>query len=98
SYHFPPFPTRRSSDLPNPSVLRLLKPDLEKYDAAIFSSATYAPAEIRFRKLTVAPPAIDPLSPKNRDVSEGERKAILSRFEFDRSEEHTSELQSRGHL
>src|SRR5205807_2373970 len=34
-------------------------------------------------KLVVAPPAIDPLSPKNRDVSESERKAILSRFEFD---------------
>jgi len=33
--------------------------------------------------LVVAPPAIDPLSPKNRDVSESERKAILSRFEFD---------------
>jgi len=68
---------------PNPSVLRLLKPYLEKYDAAIFSSATYVPSEVRFRQLTVAPPAIDPLSPKNRDVSEGEKKAILSRFEFD---------------
>jgi len=68
---------------PNRSVLRLLQPYLEKYDAAIFSAASYAPAEVRFRKLVVAPPAIDPLSPKNRDVSEAERKAILSRFEFD---------------
>jgi len=68
---------------PNRSVLRLLQPYLEKYDAAIFSGASYAPAEVKFRKLVVAPPAIDPLSPKNRDVSEGERKAILSRFEFD---------------
>src|SRR2546421_12559168 len=68
---------------PNPSVLRLLKPYLEKYDAAIFSAATYAPSDVKFRKLVVSPPAIDPLSPKNRDVSEGERKAILSRFEFD---------------
>ena len=68
---------------PNRSVLRLLQPYLEKYDAAIFSAASYAPAEVRFRKLVVAPPAIDPLSPKNRDVSESERKALLSRFEFD---------------
>src|SRR5207247_1090331 len=68
---------------PNRSVLRLLQPYLEKYDAAIFSAASYAPAEVRFRKLVVAPPAIDPLSPKNRDVSESEWKAILSRFEFD---------------
>src|SRR5213596_3632016 len=70
---------------PNRSVLRLLQPYLEKYDAAIFSATSYAPAEVRFRKLVVAPPAIDPLSPKNRDVSESERKAILSRFEFDRT-------------
>src|SRR5438132_1412185 len=55
---------------PNRSVLRLLQPYLEKYDAAIFSAASYAPAEVRFRKLVVAPPAIDPLSPKNRDVRE----------------------------
>ena len=68
---------------PNRSVLRLLQPYLEKYDAAIFSAATYAPSDVKFRKLVVSPPAIDPLSPKNRDVSEGERKAILSRFEFD---------------
>src|SRR5437660_1680287 len=68
---------------PNRSVLRLLQPYLEKYDAAIFSAASYAPAEVRFRKLVVAPPAIDPLSPKKRDVSESERKAILSRFEFE---------------
>src|SRR6267378_2393489 len=68
---------------PNRSVLRLLQPYLEKYDAAIFSAASYAPAEVKFRKLVVSPPAIDPLSPKNRDVSEGEKKAILSRFEFD---------------
>ena len=68
---------------PNRSVLRLLQPYLEKYDAAIFSAAAYAPSDVKFRKLVVSPPAIDPLSPKNRDVSEGERKAILSRFEFD---------------
>lgn len=68
---------------PNRSVLGLLQPYLEEFDAAIFSGESYAPREIRFRHLTVAPPAIDPLSPKNRDVSGGERAAILSRFEFD---------------
>src|SRR5216110_2512921 len=68
---------------PNRGVLGALQPDLEGFDAAIFSARAYAPAEVRFRKLVVAPPAIDPLSPKNRDVSESERKAILSRFEFD---------------
>jgi trehalose synthase len=69
---------------PNPSVIRMLQPYLETYDAAIFSAKSYAPPGVRFRKFVVAPPAIDPLSPKNRDVREDERNAILSRFEFDR--------------
>jgi trehalose synthase len=69
---------------PNPSVLRMLQPYLEAFDAAVFSARSYAPPAIRFRKLVVAPPAIDPLSEKNRDVREDERNAILSRFEFDR--------------
>jgi trehalose synthase len=69
---------------PNPSVIRMLQPYLEAYDAAIFSAESYAPPGVRFRKFVVAPPAIDPLSPKNRDVQEDERNAILSRFEFDR--------------
>jgi trehalose synthase len=69
---------------PNPSVIRMLQPYLEAFDAAVFSAKSYAPPGIRFRKLVVAPPAIDPLSDKNREVREDERNAILSRFEFDR--------------
>jgi len=69
---------------PNPSVIRMLQPYLEAFDAAVFSAKSYAPPGIQFRKLVVAPPAIDPLSDKNREVREDERNAILSRFEFDR--------------
>lgn len=68
---------------PNRSVLRLLQPYLQEYDAAVFSAESYAPREVPFRKLVVAPPAIDPLSPKNRDVSGEEHAAMLSRFDFD---------------
>jgi trehalose synthase len=67
---------------PNPSVLALLRPYLQAYDAAIFSAESYAPRDVRFRHLVVAPPAIDPLSPKNRDVGEEERQEIVSRFSF----------------
>src|SRR5436853_6457290 len=42
---------------PNPSVVRMLQPYLESYDAAIFSAKSYAPPGIRFRRLVVAPPA-----------------------------------------
>src|SRR5688572_14007726 len=58
---------------PNLSVLGLLQPYLETYDAAIFSHESYAPRGVRFRKIIVSPPAIDPLSPKNRDVTDEER-------------------------
>lgn len=68
---------------PNGSALRILRPHLEAYDAAIFSAPTYVPAGVQFRKVVVSPPAIDPLSPKNRDVSDEERASILSRFAFD---------------
>ncbi|NVM25615.1 MAG: glycosyltransferase [Desulfobacterales bacterium] len=51
---------------PNPQVWRFLKPFVEKYDAAIFSSPLFSPelniAQYRFY------PAIDPLSDKNRDL------------------------------
>jgi trehalose synthase len=70
---------------PNGSVLGLLQPFLETYDAAIFSHESYAPRSVHFRKLTVSPPAIDPLSPKNRDITDEERGSILSRFAFDPS-------------
>jgi len=69
---------------PNRGVLGALQPDLEGFDAAIFSARAYAPPEVRFKKLVVAPPAIDPLSPKNRELRDEVRAAILSRFEFDR--------------
>jgi len=67
---------------PNASVLALLRPYLEAYDAAIFSAESYAPRNVRFRHRVVAPPAIDPLSPKNREVGEEERREIVSRFSF----------------
>lgn len=68
---------------PNMSILGLLAPYLTQYDAAIFSDETYAPPAVAFRKRFVAPPAIDPLSLKNRHVYEEERETILSRLDVD---------------
>src|SRR2546421_7016523 len=68
---------------PNRSVLELLQPYLQEYDAAIFSAESYAPREVKFPRLVVSPPPIDPLIPNEREVTAEERKAILSRFEFD---------------
>jgi len=68
---------------PNPSVLRILAPHLEAYDAAVFSAREYAPPSLRFPHIYVNPPAIDPTSPKNRHVYREERETILPRFDVD---------------
>lgn len=68
---------------PNASVLGLLTPYLRAYDVAIFSADAYVPASIPLRKVVVAPPAIDPISPKNRHVYDEERETILESLNFD---------------
>src|SRR5881628_652227 len=68
---------------PNPSVVRFLSPFIEAYDAAIFSADSYIPPGIPLRNPVVAPPAIDPLSPKNRELVAGERQDLKARFGFD---------------
>jgi len=68
---------------PNASVLRLLAPHLEAYDAAVFSAREYAPPSVQFRRIYVNPPAIDPTSPKNRHVYREELETILPRFDVD---------------
>jgi len=51
---------------PNPQLWRFLKPYIEQYDAAIFTSALFSPdiAIPQYRFF----PAIDPLDDKNRDL------------------------------
>ena len=68
---------------PNPSIMRLLAPNLSEYDATIFTAEPYAPRDVTLKRVVVSPPGIDPLSLKNKAVVEEERETILSRFEID---------------
>ena len=68
---------------PNASVLRILAPYLEAYDAAVFSAREYAPSSVQFPQVYINPPAIDPTSPKNRHVYREELETILPRFDVD---------------
>lgn len=68
---------------PNPSALAAIAPYVQEFDACIFTSESYVPRSLRFRKTVAATPAIDPLSPKNRDISGEERAGVLSRFDVD---------------
>jgi trehalose synthase len=72
-------------DLSNPDrkVWEFLRPFVEQYDAAIFSSQSFA------RQLPIPQylfyPCIDPLSEKNRELSEAEIQQVCDDFGIDRS-------------
>ncbi|MBI4499180.1 MAG: glycosyltransferase [Chloroflexi bacterium] len=53
---------------PNPDVWAFLKPFIEAYDAAVFTMGQFIPADLMVKYVSIIPPAIDPLSPKNMDV------------------------------
>jgi trehalose synthase len=53
---------------PNQEVWQFLKPYIDVYDCAIFSMEQYAPHDLRVPWTRVIPPAIDPHSPKNREL------------------------------
>ena len=54
---------------PNPDTLEALLPLMGTYDAAVFSLPTYVPPHLNGGSTHIIPPAIDPLSCKNRPLS-----------------------------
>src|SRR5215469_14053956 len=68
---------------PNPAVWEFLRPFIEQYDAAIFSSQSFA------RQLPIPQylfyPCIDPLSEKNKELPDSQIQQICDDFGIDRS-------------
>ncbi len=68
---------------PNPQVWGFLRPFIEQYDAAIFSSQSFA------RQLPIPQylfyPCIDPLSEKNKELDESFVQKVCDEFNIDRS-------------
>ncbi|HTN43801.1 MAG TPA: glycosyltransferase [Nitrospiria bacterium] len=67
---------------PHPPVWRGLAADVGRYDAAIFSGAQFA-QQLAVPQFVV-PPSIDPLSEKNRDLSDPEIQAELEAHQIPR--------------
>src|SRR5437868_12951669 len=68
---------------PHPEVWNFLKPFIEQYDAAVFSSPAFT------RQLPIPQylfyPCIDPLSEKNKDIDEAYVQKVCDDFGVDRS-------------
>jgi trehalose synthase len=62
---------------PNPGVWDFLRPFVQGYDAAIFTLADFVPPDLPVSQVDVVPPAIDPESPKNMELSERAIERLL---------------------
>src|SRR5215203_133755 len=68
---------------PNRHVLDYLLPHIADYDAQIYTMEEYTPPDVHLSGLTLIPPAIDPLSPKNMALSADDARYIVSQFGVD---------------
>lgn len=58
---------------------------VEAHDAAIFTHADYVKDDLHMANVAIVPPAIDPLSTKNSDLSQPAIEAVLKRYGVDPS-------------
>ncbi|MBI2953778.1 MAG: glycosyltransferase [Chloroflexi bacterium] len=64
-------------------VWDFLRPYVDEYDAAIFTMPGYVKDDLRGPHIAIIPPAIDPLSPKNIDMSIETVAEILREYKVD---------------
>lgn len=62
---------------PNPETWAFLREFLSGYDAAVFTMAEFVPPGLPLERVEIIPPAIDPLSPKNRSLDDATAREIL---------------------
>lgn len=68
---------------PDETAWAFLRPYVEEYDAAIFTMAQFMPPDLQLPRVEFIPPAIDPLSSKNRDLPEDLCRATVAEFGVD---------------
>jgi trehalose synthase len=62
---------------PNPELWDFLRPYLDDHDAAVFTLDGFVPSGFPFSRVEVIPPAIDPESPKNIELSSKTTERLL---------------------
>lgn len=67
---------------PNLAVWGFLEPYISQYDAAVFTAKEYVIPSLTVPTLSIRPPSINPLSNKNKELSDSEILAVLERFEI----------------
>ena len=65
---------------PNLAVWEFLEPFIGHYDAAVFTAKQYVIPSLNVPILNIRPPSINPLSEKNRELTDSEVLEVLNRF------------------
>jgi trehalose synthase len=68
---------------PNREVSDYLVPHIADYGAQVYTMREYTPPDVHLPGLTLIPPAIDPLSPKNMALSADDARYIVNQFGVD---------------
>jgi trehalose synthase len=66
---------------PNQEFIDFLAPFIELYDASIFTMKQFVKKSMRIKNPTIIPPSIDPLSNKNKPLSENTVLSILKKYD-----------------
>ncbi|MCM8775495.1 MAG: glycosyltransferase [Candidatus Omnitrophica bacterium] len=66
---------------PDQKLWNFLRPFIDRYDAAVFSAPAFS-QELLVRQFLISP-SIDPLSDKNRNLTEDTIRTVLERFHLD---------------
>ena len=66
-----------------PEVWDFLRPYIQEYQSVVFTQDEYLRADLHGPQPTLIPPAIDPLSTKNTDMSDALVREVLQRYNID---------------
>jgi trehalose synthase len=68
---------------PDETAWAFLRSYVEEYDAAIFTMAQFVPPDLQLARIEFIPPAIDPLSSKNRELPADVARGAVAEFGVD---------------
>ena len=72
------------SSVPDDVTWRFLRPYIEEYDAAVFTTEDFIPPNLRLAKIATMAPAIDPFSSKNMFIKRYVCRELLDNLGIDR--------------
>ncbi|MDD4161028.1 MAG: glycosyltransferase [Methanothrix sp.] len=68
---------------PQEATMDFLRGFIDRYDAAVFSAPSFARTDLASKQILISP-SIDPLSEKNRDLSEETIDSVVERYGLDK--------------